>query len=146
MNFRKPLVMLKDRLGNPYIGIKFYPHELQTFADELGTHLGDEYDLFSSKRINRDGENYHITLLNVSEFKAAKQKATLILGLVVELEIIGIGKGEGNGNTVYYGVVISKQLDNIFYDFYDYKKDFHVTFGFNTKDVYGICKGVETLI
>jgi hypothetical protein len=142
----KKLCILNDRLGNAYLGIKVYQYEISEFSDMLQAYLGDEYELFANNRISRDGINYHITVLNVMEFQPIKDKAIGLVDTEVYLNLMGIGKGEGKGNTTYFVIVESEELDYLYNSLYDKKKDFHITLGFDKKDVFGVSKGLDTKI
>jgi hypothetical protein len=54
--------------------------------------------------------------------------------------MLGIGKAEAKGNTAYFVVCQSEKLDAIRTRFELPKHDFHITLGFNQKDVFGVPK------
>jgi hypothetical protein len=146
MKFNKTISILKDRLGNSYMGIKFSSYEVESLANQLNEYLGEEYELYKTNRNNRDGDKYHITFLSVPEYQPIREDAIKLLGQKVNLEVVGIGKAEGKGNITYFAIVNSTDLDTMFSKFYDTKKDYHITLGFNQKDVFGVSKGLDTLI
>jgi hypothetical protein len=61
---------------------------------------------------------------------------------VEDLELLGVGMASKNTNTAYFIVCSSDSLDAVRTRFNLPKQDFHVTLGFNTKDVFGVPKNV----
>jgi hypothetical protein len=147
MKFKKKLSILKDRLGNSYMGIKFDASEVYVIADVLKTHLGESYDLFANNRIARDGEKYHLTVLSVPEYQKVREKAVVYLGHSFDIELKAIGKGENksNGNITYFVIAESEPLNSLVAQF-GVLRDFHITLGFNTKDVFGVSKSMDSKI
>jgi 2'-5' RNA ligase len=147
MKLIKPLSILKDRLGNSYMGIKVGMDDVYPLVEALANHLGDDYERFATNRKNRDGENYHITVLNVGEYQPNKNTAIVHLGHKIQFEIKGIGKAEHphNGNITYFAIVESMQLDTLV-TMCGIKRDFHITLGFDLKDVFGVSKGQDSKI
>jgi hypothetical protein len=59
---------------------------------------------------------------------------------VEDLEILGVGKASKGDNTAYFIVCSSDSLDAVRTRFNLPKQDFHVTLGFNVKDVFSVRK------
>jgi hypothetical protein len=59
---------------------------------------------------------------------------------VGDLEMLGVGTASGKGNTTYFIVCKSDSLEAVRTRFNLPKHDFHITLGFNDKDVFGVPK------
>ena len=57
-----------------------------------------------------------------------------------DLEMLGVGKAEAKGNAAYFVVCQSDKLDALRDRFELPKQDFHITLGFDKKDVFGVPK------
>ena len=142
---------LKDRLANNYLGLNI-PHDIvEPYLNELESIIGeDDFKLFTDLQKNRDCGNYHITVINVSDYN----KLTNELGLdkfinslepifhyeIDDLKMMGIGTAFQNDNRSYFIVCKSQKLDAIRSRFDLPPIDLHVTLGFKYKDVHGVRK------
>lgn len=142
------LSYLKDVLGNNYIGINYFQHTVESYLDKLKVILGDSYDEYRQNQINRDGDTFHITVINTMEFNSLfKQDANVVnefskdfLTDFDDIQYMGIGTASSRGNTTYYIVCRSEKL-NIYRSKYNLAPyDFHITLGFKWKDVFGVRK------
>jgi hypothetical protein len=141
---------LKDRLGNNYLGIDIPVDMVEPYLNELKNHLSDEYNTYVQNHQNRDSGHYHITVINVMEYnKLAKEWGVdkFINSLepifhfeIDDLEMLGVGKATKDTNTAYFIVCKSDKLDAIRTRYELPKHDFHVTLGFDAKDVFGVPK------
>jgi hypothetical protein len=61
---------------------------------------------------------------------------------VEDLELLGVGMASKSDNKAYFIVCSSDSLDAVRTRFNLPKQDFHVTLGFNTKDVFGVPKNL----
>ena len=59
---------------------------------------------------------------------------------VEDLDLLGVGMASKNDNTAYFIVCQSDSLDAIRTRFNLTKQDFHVTLGFDKKDVFSVRK------
>jgi len=57
-----------------------------------------------------------------------------------DLEMLGVGKATKENNQAYFIVCNSEKLDAVRNRFGLPKQDFHITIGFNPKDVFGVPK------
>jgi len=148
---------IKDVLGNNYLGIKFDESQIETHLLDLMDHVGSEqFDVLTNNQKNRDGNSYHMTLINVMEYNSSIKKFGI--GLFVEklngsfslniddLEMLGLGSAEKNGNISYFIVIKSTLLNEIRNSFGLGERDLHITIGFDKKDVFGVRKNEDTLI
>ena len=149
----KYLTYIRDSLGQNYIGLKIEQNEVQPYLDELKGILGDEeHVLYTDLQQERDNGEYHITVINVAEYhRVAKmigmrefvQSLELVLKYEIDdLDLLGLGKAESKGNTAYFIVSESDKLDAIRTRFELPKRDFHITLGFYTKDIFGVPKNI----
>ena len=142
---------VKDATGQNYLAIKIDKLEVLPFLDKLRSILGKEnYDVYVGNQQTRDHGSNHITVINVMEYgKLTKamgmDKFVTALQPVLEyeiddLEMLGVGKAEAKGNTAYFVVCQSDKLDALRDRFELPKQDFHITLGFDKKDVFGVPK------
>jgi len=142
---------VKDINGQNYLGIKIDSIEVLPFLDKLRSVLGKEdYDLYTQNQQTRDHGVYHMTVINVMDYG----RLTKAMGMdkfvaalqpifeyeIDDLEMLGVGKAEAKGNTAYFVVCQSDKLDAVRTRFELPKFDFHITLGFNQKDVFGVPK------
>ena len=142
---------IKDFIGNNYLGIIIPNGVIQPFLNKLNQILGNEnYNKYTSNQQNRDSGDYHITVINVMEYnKLSKDlkmdkfinSLTPILNFEFnDIKLMGLGPAERNNNRSYFVVVSSDQLQAVRkrYDLPD--QDFHITLGFDARDVFGVPK------
>ncbi len=142
---------VKDRLGNNYLGIDI-PYEIvEPYLTKLEEVLGEEnYQIFTKNQQTRDSGKHHMTVINVMDYNRLSKdmgvdKFINSLELVFDyeiddLEMLGIGTATKDTNTAYFIVCKSDKLDAIRTRYELPKFDFHVTLGFNAKDVFGVPK------
>lgn len=146
---------IKDNNGQNYLAIKV---ELSNkpFLDRLESELGEDFLLYTGNQIARDGGKYHITVINVMDYgrlvkSLGMDKFLSALEPILEYEIddldmLGVGKAESKGNTSYFVVCESDKLDAVRTRFELPKQDFHITLGFDKKDVFGVTKDKSSLL
>ncbi len=153
----KSIEILKDSIGQEYLGIKYSEYELNNYINswkELFISDKDKNLLLDmiANRFNRDGNEYHITIFNVMEFEKMKKtfcvpKLDNILSTIIyDINIEGIGKGIKNDNQTYFLIVNSKIINDIRENYGMNPNYLHITLGFDKKDVHGVDKGISSLI
>lgn len=142
---------VKDRLGNNYLGIDI-PYEIvEPYLTRLEEVIGEEnYQIFTKNQQTRDSGKHHMTVINVMDYNRLSKdmgvdKFINSLELVFDyeiddLEMLGIGTATKDTNTAYFIVCKSDKLDAIRTRYELPKHDFHVTLGFDAKDVFGVPK------
>ncbi len=142
---------VKDRLGNNYLGIDI-PYEIvEPYLNRLEDVIGEEnYQIFTKNQQTRDSGKHHMTVINVMDYNRLSKEMGVdkfinSLELVFDyeiddLEMLGIGTATKDTNTAYFIVCKSDKLDAIRTRYELPKFDFHVTLGFNAKDVFGVPK------
>ena len=142
---------LKDILGNNYLGLDIPVSVVQPYLNELRDILGeDDYTKFTENQIKRDGGHYHITVINVADYnrlskhmgvdKFVNSLDPILKYPIDDLKLLGVGRAQKNENTAFFIVCDSAKLEAIRNRFELEKHDFHITLGFNWKDVFGIRK------
>lgn len=160
----------KDVTGQDYIIYNIKKEEIEPFLDKLKNIVGeDRFQELYENKVKRDGENFHITILNSKEYKKLKKYGInpeeINFPDISEPEFKGIGKAEKNDNIAYFVVVningINKVLEQLNERLKEEKrkrgkkikdeseiskKDLHVTLGFSDKDVHSVDKSINSLI
>lgn len=141
---------IKDNIGNSYIGINIPNSTVTPYLKELKDFTGDKYDQYTNNQQQRDHGNYHITVINVAEFNKlvkefgmsdfVKSIDKLFKYEIDDLKMLGVGRASKNENIAYYVVCRSEKLDAVRKRYNLEPKDFHITIGFNFKDVFGVRK------
>jgi hypothetical protein len=147
------LTYLKDTIGNNYVGINIPEDVVQPHLEKLKDILGEEdFEIFTQNQKMRDHGHYHITVINVMDCNRLSKEmgmANFVKSVelafeypIEDLELLGLGTASKNDNTAYFIVCSSDSLDAVRTRFNLPKQDFHVTLGFNTKDVFGVPKNL----
>ena len=142
---------LKDLIGNNYLGLDIPVSVVQPYLNELRDILGEEdYTKFTENQIKRDGGHYHITVINVADYnrlskhmgvdKFVNSLDPILKYPIDDLKLLGVGRAQKNENTAFFIVCDSAKLEAIRNRYELQKQDFHVTLGFNFKDVFGVSK------
>lgn len=144
------LTYLKDSIGQNYLGLKIPNDIVEPYLDELKNHLGDDFETYTDNQQKRDNGHYHITVINVIDYNRLSKEMGVdkfinSLELVFDyeiddLEMLGIGTATKDTNTAYFIVCNSDKLDAIRTRYELPKHDFHITLGFNPKDVFLVRK------
>lgn len=137
---------LQDNSGLVYLGGKVPEVELSRYLKQLETTLGKEkYAIYRQHQAARDHQSFHVTLVNPYEYQTInKEKFNLSQKFRVTLH--GIGKVAKGDKESYFVVASSSDGQFIRQKLLLNNKDFHVTLGFYSDDVYGVSKGRDTLI
>ena len=142
---------LRDVIGNNYLGLDIPITIIQPYLNELRDILGeDDYTKFTENQIKRDGGHYHITVINVADYnrlskhmgvdKFVNSLDPILKYPIDDLKLLGVGRAQKNENTAFFIVCDSAKLEAIRTRFELGEQDFHITLGFNFKDVFGIRK------
>lgn len=142
---------LKDVLGNNYLGLDIPVSVVQPHLNELRDILcEDDYVKFTKNQIKRDGGHYHITVINVADYnrlskhmgidKFVNSLDPILKYPIDDLKLLGVGRAQKNENTSFFIVCDSAKLEAIRNRYELQKQDFHVTLGFNFRDVFGVPK------
>jgi atypical dual specificity phosphatase len=115
--------------------------EVPDFASDIG-------DASKTNRIERDGEDYHITIIAKSESHIPPDKIEYITDHYEWNKYAIIGQGstsKGDAKAHYY--IVWYPAGNKLRELMKLPpKDFHITIGFDNSDIHDTDKGVNTLI
>jgi hypothetical protein len=142
---------LRDVIGNNYLGLEIPVGLIQPFLNEMKDILGEEdYNTFTENQIKRDGGHHHITVINVADHnRLSKQMGIdrfvnsldpIFKYPIDDVRLLGVGRAQKNENVAFYVVCNSEKLDAVRDRFNLPNQDFHITLGFNFKDVFGVPK------
>lgn len=143
------ITYIKDSIGYNYLGLKIQDEMVIPYLEKFKEVTGDQYDNLVLNQQIRDNEEYHITIINVSEYnKLLKEMGSNFINSlhnifnydIDDLELLGIGSANRNNNIAYFIVCKSEKLDAIRTRYNLSKKDFHITIGFSKKDIFGVNK------
>jgi hypothetical protein len=152
----KKLEILKDFLGNNFIGISYTENELADSINFTKDLLDESYDIFDSNRLKRDGDLYYLVAVDFMEY----ERLIVTLGSdkiadlgeqlnnidVTDIKICGVGKATNNDNTAYYIIIASEFITQLRQDYNLVQTDLYITLGFNPNDVYATVKDISTLV
>lgn len=155
MGLKRFISATKDVLGNSYIVIKFIKDDIIEDILDQWVYEIDNTDVVVQERMNmvsnqilRDNSSHHITIINVAESKKIDHKTLeKLIGKEVEIEICGIGKAidPKKNNEAHFVVIVSEDLKKVRKDLGLKEHDFHITIGFDNKDVFGQSKGKDSI-
>jgi hypothetical protein len=147
----KYISKINDVIGNEYLAIKYNSEELSFFVNKWISlfDLKDKSILENvcemiGNRHRRDGEEYHMTIINVMQYATLNNH--VMFSKIDDIEYLGIGTASKNNNITYFIIASSKKIDNFREENGLEKIDLHITVGFKTKDVFGVDKSENSLI
>ena len=138
------LVKLTDNSGLTYIGGKVNAADLDVYLFQMKQILGDKFTLYRQYQSKRDHQTFHMTLINPYEYQTLAKGVAIGTRLSVSLR--GLARVSVDDKTAYFVVAQSAQAKSYRQILVLTDKDFHVTLGFYPNDIYGVSKGIETLI
>lgn len=137
----------KDSLGFEYLACPIPAKLVTSYLKQLQDHLWEEkFARYKANKYQRDGDEYHVTVVVRTEVENLEQSIDISGMSISDFKLIGLGKAEDQGNTTYFVVVESKQLDKEREKLWLPKKDFHITLWFDQKDVFTKPKDRSSLI
>lgn len=139
---------LYDRLGNKYLGFDISEDSISYYLNILKEHLGDNFESYHLKKMERDNGKYHITVLNVKEYNSLLKNDINLDYLYTtnySLQFKGIGGIVDNNNEVYYIVVSCAELNRERVYLGLDIKDLHITLAFKNKDIFNKRKNLTNI-
>ena len=142
------LMYLKED-GERCLGVNIPNEDVQSYLEELNQILSKEdFEIFTQNQKKRDKNQYHISVIDVVDYSEVVRKNYIgsISGFNVIIEqiferpiedvkILSLEKYSSGDNTSYFIICQSDSLNVIRSRFDLPTKDFHITLGFNPKDV-----------
>lgn len=138
------IVELTDNSGLTYVGGKVNAADLELYLSQMKKILGDDFTRYRQHQSERDHQTFHMTLINPYEYKTVTKE--IDIGTILSVSLSGLGRVSRNDKTTYFVVAQSPQATSYRQKLMLTDKDFHVTLGFYPNDIYGVSKGVATLI
>lgn len=146
---------LSDNQGLVYLGALISRADLLVYLSQMKQILGDDFNHYRSLQAARDYQLFHVTLLSPKEYQLADKK--LIESLLnnesltnfsnqLNVRLLGLGMIEKDNKRTFFVVAQSADGQLIRQRLLLNNKDFHVTLGFNSSDIYGVNKGESALI
>ena len=129
--------------------------ELLPYLTQLQGLLKEEFNYYRALQVARDHQLFHLTILSPREYQLA-DKAIVDKLLTPDVShsftsqlnvtLFGLGKVTQDNSTAFFVIAQSADAQLIRQRFILPAKDFHITLGFNPNDIYGVDKGLSTLI
>lgn len=143
------LQILHSKSGTPYAGCLVAGSEIRKYLEALRELIGDDFEQYSENRRARDGEHYHITVLNTREFGKLEHQIVqegIMLGFEFEFQLLGLGHANDGTNQTYFVVAESSEAETLRSNLHLKKRDFHITLGFRDVDLHSVQKNRQSLI
>lgn len=138
--------LLKDNTGLVYIGYPVSKDLVAPYLVQVKAKVGDaQYKVLRTNQAARDHGSFHITLINPFEHPDVK---SIKLSDIppIRFEFVGVGRAAKEGNQTYFVVINSDKAQQVRSTYKLKAKDFHATLGFDKTDVFGVSKGVDSLL
>lgn len=154
-SLRLKITELQDNQGQKYLGALVGRAELLPYLTQLQDLLKEEFNFYRSLQAARDHQLFHLTLLSPREYQLADKaiiKKLLSSALnssfssQLNVTLFGLGKVTKDDKNTFFVIAQSADAQLIRQRFILPVKDFHITLGFNPSDIYGVNKGLSTLI
>lgn len=154
-SLRLKITELQDNQGQKYLGALVARAELLPYLTQLQGLLKEEFNYYRSLQAARDHQLFHLTLLSPKEYQLADKAiikkilspaANSSLSSQLNVTLFGLGKVTQDDNNTFFVIAQSADAQLIRQRFILPAKDFHITLGFNPSDIYGVDKGISTLI
>ncbi|WP_125184551.1 Cap15 family cyclic dinucleotide receptor domain-containing protein [Hyphobacterium indicum] len=142
--------IISNKSGKPYLGCKLEKANIKQYLEQVSDILGSDFQYFENNRRDRDGVDYHVTILSPEEYRqlVEREKNNLIpfVGKLIRFEILGVGRAVHNDDEAFFVVLESSEADALRKQLAIGDRDFHITIGFSEADVHGVSKGKDALI
>lgn len=137
-----------------YAALDIDSETMDPILRELRSLVTDEnLDSFLANRVSRDGDHFHMTLIQPREFKAlAKElkgygRRVPIPEDEISFEVLGIGTATSEISQAWFAVCRSAEMGQWRRGLDLPAQDFHITLAFgDAGDVHGPSKGIDSLI
>ena len=139
------ITQLIDNSGLVYLGGVVERQAIESYLTQMKQLEPEKYPELRNNQKLRDHEQFHVTLINPYELKGLASSAELV-NKTMDITLKGLGSVMKDDAQTYFVVVTSTQGQMYRQSFSLKPKDFHITLGFTPTDIYGVSKGVETII
>ncbi|GAA6204463.1 MULTISPECIES: hypothetical protein [Thalassotalea] len=136
---------LSDSTGLKYLAGKVNKADIEQYLNKMQVILADEFDVYRRHQSARDHNSFHVTLVNPYEYQALADKKAIV-NQKIRVQLHGLGRVSQGDNTAYFVVASSPDGQFLRQKLLLQNKDFHVTLGFKSQDVFGVAKDKTALI
>jgi hypothetical protein len=136
---------LSDNTGLKYLAGIVNKADIEQYLNKMQVILGDEFEVYRQHQSARDHGSFHVTLVNPYEYQALASKDTVV-NQKIRVQLHGLGRVSQGENTAYFVVASSPDGQFLRQQLLLQNKDFHVTLGFKSQDVFGVAKDKTALI
>lgn len=149
------LTYIKDTIGQNYLSVRVNKHILTDYFEQMSDILGSEYQTYRNNQIQRDGSDFHISVVSYSEIEMVISKIGVnrfndILDSYRKKtytpEFLGLGQVTYKTEQTFFVVVKDKILNDFRSEIGLTNKDLHITLGFKRRDIHFLPKDETTLI
>jgi hypothetical protein len=141
------VVFLPDSREARFIGVTIPIDVLAEDIALLRQAFPDEAEGVRGKYIQRYGEEHHVTLINSKELlQIPPYRYEGVLGRTVQVTLLGLGVAKRGGESSFFVVCESIDLQEARADVSLRQYDFHITLGFTSADLHDIAKGRLQLV
>lgn len=154
-SLRLKITILQDNQGQKYLGALVNRAELLPYLTKLKQLLTEDFNHYRALQAARDHQLFYLTILSPKEYQLADKNIVEKLlapgfnqsfSSQLNVTLLGLGKVEQENKTTFFVVAQSADAQLIRQRFILPTKDFYITLGFNPSDIYGVNKGLSTLI
>jgi len=138
------IIKLTDNSGLTYLGGKVNAADLDIYLLQMKKILGDDFLHYRKYQSERDHQTFHMTLVNPYEYQALTKD--IDINGTFSVSLLGLGRVSQDNKATYFVVAQSPEAASYRQTLMLAKKDFHVTLGFDPSDIYGVNKGVSSII
>ena len=135
---------MASKSKHPYVGIEIPRILVDEFISDLRKVLSQrEFSIFCANQMRRDRGKFHMTLIAPREtFKNFDG----LFDITFETTLLGLGFAESGTDRAYFIVADCPKGDEVRDNLSLKKRDFHITLGFDERDIHNVRKDVTTLL
>lgn len=136
---------LTPRVGGRYYAVEVEESDINHLIT-IWKGMTKRSEEFEKSKLARDRvREFHVTVFSPRETRALRKSGAKIEDTTFSFQPLGIGKVEEENNEAWFIVLDSKEANEYRRSLGLPPKDFHVTLGFDRKDIHNQSKGTETL-
>ncbi|MCW8876079.1 MAG: 2'-5' RNA ligase family protein [Kangiellaceae bacterium] len=142
------LEKLTENNGLEYFGIVIDVTKIEYFLSLIEQfEPSEKIERLKHFRKERDGDSYHLTIINPFELESVEGRALEICEFETnDITFLGLGTTQKEGSIAYYVVSSSNDIRAFREGLGLPPSDLHVTLGFYPADIHGVDKGERTII
>lgn len=129
---------LQSRQPRDFLAVHIAGDKLKNHIEQMREDAGTVFDEYSNLRHNRDGDSFHITIVNPDEFDAAQHEN--LVGRSLWFDIHQLGKVTEGDGVAYYVRCTSKEAQELRGSVNLGEANLHVSLGFRPDDIHSTPK------